>query len=442
MKKYSCFVISPIGEEGTEIYQEYTDLFDLIIVPAMEVFDMEVARGDHFVSDELIDASVIAQVQSADICICDISIPNPNVYYELGRRDETGKPVILLKKKGSPPSPVDIATRRYIEYDYEGRYAIREAQNHIREMAEPYISEGFEKTGRSATLGDLADSLARLERKVDKLFGGIGNGNVVGTPPPTQIDFNNGSGDEDPLDQFKYALRNRNIPLAEKAMQQLQYRMDTIKFYDIVVEQVAAMGSTTAGNMLIEYAEVFIYNESISFQKKVEYISCLVGYANKKDLEQECLSLLEVLFEHLLNVAQAESATNKQEADVYNQKNRLYYGIFFTTGDPSWLDKALEALGRAMELCAEDNSYYYNTAVCYMAYAKKTGDSDYYVKAKSAIDDCLGMDKEPDDDHLQTACKIYYKLGDSRFEEIFKALQEVSPYMAANLADDIKKGRI
>ena len=32
--KYTCFVISPIGDEGTELHEEYQDLFDLIIVPA------------------------------------------------------------------------------------------------------------------------------------------------------------------------------------------------------------------------------------------------------------------------------------------------------------------------------------------------------------------------------------------------------------------------
>ena len=30
MNKYTCFVISPIGKEGTDIYQDYKDLLDLI----------------------------------------------------------------------------------------------------------------------------------------------------------------------------------------------------------------------------------------------------------------------------------------------------------------------------------------------------------------------------------------------------------------------------
>ena len=98
--------------------------------------------------------SVIKNIQEADICICDISEPNPNVYYESGRRDETGKPVVLLKKKGTAQSPVDIATRRYIEYEWEGRYGIRDAQDHIRSMVGPMIEQGFEDSGKGATLRD------------------------------------------------------------------------------------------------------------------------------------------------------------------------------------------------------------------------------------------------------------------------------------------------
>lgn len=105
MSKYNCFVISPIGKEGTDIYQDYKDLLDLIIIPALEVYDMKVMRGDHAITEDKIDTSVIKNIQDADICICDITEPNPNVYYELGRRDETGKPVMLLKRKGSPSSP-------------------------------------------------------------------------------------------------------------------------------------------------------------------------------------------------------------------------------------------------------------------------------------------------------------------------------------------------
>ncbi len=434
MKKYSCFVISPIGEEGTEIFQEYADLYDLIIVPALEVFDIEVARGDHYVSEERIDASVISKIQNADICICDISVPNPNVYYELGRRDETGKPVILLKKRGSPTSPVDIATRRFIEYDYEGRYAIREAQNHIRTMIEPLIEQGFEKTGRSATLGDLDDTLSRFERKFDKFLESGGASRVSPTPV---VDPVQGGSKVDPVDQFKYALRNRNIPMAEAAMKQLEYRMEKIPFYDGVVEQVAAMGSTLAGQMLIDYAESFIFNTSISYKKKSEYLSCLVSYATKRDAELDNLELFETLFEYMLSDATITDAPIESITSVNNQRNRLYYGIYQTTRELKWLEMAIQCIMSAAELSPQ-NYLYFNATTCYRSFAEATGNIEYYIRAKECIEKCLEMDREDDDDHLVLACRIYHKLQDPKFDEVYSRLQQIAPIRAANLLDDLQ----
>ena len=122
MSQYTCFVISPIGKEGTELYQRYKDLLELIIIPALERSDgLEVIRGDHCIREARIDTSVIEKVQNADLCICDITEPNPNVFYELGRRDETGKPILLLKQAESGELPVDIATRRYVKYNWKRR---------------------------------------------------------------------------------------------------------------------------------------------------------------------------------------------------------------------------------------------------------------------------------------------------------------------------------
>ncbi len=434
MKKYSCFVISPIGEEGTEIFQEYTDLFELIITPAMEVFDIDVARGDHFVSEERIDDSVIAKIQDADICICDISVPNPNVYYELGRRDETGKPVILLKRKGSSASPVDIATRRFIEYDYDGRYAIRDAQNHIRQMVAPLIEQGFEKTGRSATLGDLADTLTRLERKFDKFLSGKQETSFRPASAPVVPEADDNS---DPMDRLKYAIRTKNIPMAEQAMEQLKYRMETIQFYDMIVEPVAALGSSVAGTMLLEYAETFMFNTAISYKKKIDYLSYMISYATKVDAELENLELFESLFDYLLNDTDATEIADAQKIDIYNQKNRLYYGIYASTKDVKWLDMAIEALLSAINI-EPQNFLYHNASVCYLAYAKATNEMEYYVKAKTYVEKCLELDPKDNADHLLTACRIFHKLDDPQFSETYERLKKIAPIVAANFAYEIK----
>ncbi len=418
MPKYTCFVISPIGEEGTEVHEEYQDLFDLIIKPALEIYDMDVRRGDHFVNEGRIDDSVIKNVQMADICICDISMPNVNVYYELGRRDETGKPVLLLKRRGTDPSPVDIATRRYFEYDWEGRRAIREAQDHIRSFVEPLIEQGFEQAGKSATIGDLAETLARMERKIDRMA----ERRVGDRPPSTSTALDLDGAGTDPLRRLQVALIQRNVPLAEEAMGQLRYRMGTVQFYDQVVEVVSGIGSLAAGVMLAEFADEF-FDTDATFKQKVDYLGCLVGYANRTDREQDVLDLVLRLCDRLDAAAGGEDP--ELVAQIDNQKNRLYNGLYTNTEDTAWLDKAIACLEHAMTVCP-CGFLHYNLAVCRLQYGEATGEGRHFELAREAVDACLADDgDEVDADHLELACKIYARLNDERFDDVFERLGAV-----------------
>lgn len=430
MKKHTCFVISPIGNEGTEIYEEYKDLLELIIIPALEVFDMQVSRGDHHVSEDKIDDSVIKNIQDADICICDISEPNPNVYYELGRRDETGKPVLLLKKKGSPQSPVDIATRRYFEYEWEGRYSIREAQKHIREFVQPLIEQGFEGRGTSATLSDIADSISRLERKIDRLES---KGGMSKAAPAVPVGAS--SDNTDPVSKFKYALMQRNIPMAEEAMQQLQYRMEPLKFYDQVVEQVAAMGSVMAGEMLLEKAEEF-FDSDMTFKKKIEYLGCMVSYANRVDKERDVLEFVENICERLERQSQDEEPS--LVVQIYNQQNRLYHGIFGSTRETSWLDKAIKVLKNAIAIHPTEYLFY-NLATCYYRYAEAEDSMDYYELTKEAIEASMSLDTEDDKNHIELACRVYAKLRNPKMDDMFEKLSKLDPIGASLLAEQLKR---
>ena len=72
-----CFIISPIGESGSETRRNADDLRDLLIKPVLEPLGFEVVRGDHRSDAGQIDIDVIRAVQEADLCIADISLPNP-----------------------------------------------------------------------------------------------------------------------------------------------------------------------------------------------------------------------------------------------------------------------------------------------------------------------------------------------------------------------------
>lgn len=417
-----CFVICAIGTKDTETRQYADDLLEEITT-ALEPFGMEAMRGDHNIDTREIDDDVIERVQNSELCIADLSEPNVNVYYELGRRDETGKPIILVKRRGTPALPADISSRRYIEYELETRRGAKEFRDLLREAVKAESRGGFEGSKGDATLAGVLQVIQRVERKIDRLAENGTTTSGAGAPGVGAIQSGDLPEGLEPIQAFNLALKTRNVPLAESAMDRLQWTMDKNRFYDIVVEQAASLGSMRATQMLFDYAQEF-FDSDMSFQKKVEYLGSMVGSANRYDRELEIQDLVETIVEGMNLLAEdlGSAAAPKDRAQVYNQLNRLYHGIYVTTDDVSYLKRAIEALRMALSI-HEAAYMYYNLAVC-----------ERHIDLPSArrdIDRCLELSADNvDDDHLELACKIYREQGDPGYSDMLERLREINPQKA------------
>ena len=113
----TCFVISPIGDKGSDVRKNADDLYDLIIEPALEKFGFEIIRADKLSSVASITSEIVELVQKSDLCIVDITGHNPNVMYECGRRHETAKPYIMVAREGEK-LPFDIITPAIKQISY------------------------------------------------------------------------------------------------------------------------------------------------------------------------------------------------------------------------------------------------------------------------------------------------------------------------------------
>lgn len=415
MSKPVCFIISPIGESGSEIRRNADDLRDLIIKPVMELYGFDVVRGDHRSEAGQIDIDVIRAVQESELCVIDISLPNPNVYYEFGRRDETGRPLILLKSKQSGDLPVDIATRRYIEYDLDSRRGLIDAQAQLKNFVEPVVQKGFESSGSGASLSEIAETLRRVERKLDRVTQ-AGASPAVGSAAAPEL-----PPDTDPVDLFKLARRQRNIPMAEQAMDALYYRIDKHRWLDQIVEVTAAMGSRKAGDILIENADEFMDSEP-DLNKRKEYLSYLTTNLNRTDRELENRELVERLAASLLN----ENAGRDSDFDieVYNQLNRLYYGIYGVTQKKEFLQKSIDSLKRALRVNNQHSYLHYNLAMC----MQQRGEEGDLESALEHALRCIDLDGDtPDDNHLNLACELMLVLNDPRLGDYLDRLEAVNP---------------
>lgn len=128
----TCFVISPIGNAGSEIRKNADQLLEHIIKPACEDNNIDVTRSDLIFDNGRIDQKIIEQLDNADLVIADLTKHNPNVFYELGYRYATGKPIIHMIDV-SDNIPFDVTTIRTISYDLHDLDIAKRAKDQLSE---------------------------------------------------------------------------------------------------------------------------------------------------------------------------------------------------------------------------------------------------------------------------------------------------------------------
>jgi hypothetical protein len=115
-----CFVISPIGPEGSETREHADDVFDFIIEPAARRAQYEAHRGDHSAKSGKITEQMFDAILRDTFVIAVLTFHNPNVFYELAIAQAAARPVILLIERGTT-LPFDIQELRVIFYDLRPR---------------------------------------------------------------------------------------------------------------------------------------------------------------------------------------------------------------------------------------------------------------------------------------------------------------------------------
>lgn len=113
-EKKKCFVVTPIGNDNTDIRRHIDGIIDQAIKPALEdKFEIEVAHRKYEIGS--INDRIINSIHQADLVIANLTTLNPNVMFELAMRYSFGKPVIVIAEKGTK-LPFDIIDENTIFY--------------------------------------------------------------------------------------------------------------------------------------------------------------------------------------------------------------------------------------------------------------------------------------------------------------------------------------
>lgn len=135
-----CFIVTPIGPEGSEIRRATDGVIDSVLEPILLEFNY-ICKVAHRVNGQgLITSEVINDIVESDLVIANLTGLNPNVMYELALRHCTDKPIIHICDKNTI-LPFDIKDQRMIMYknDMYGAVELKNIlKNEIKEIEKNY----------------------------------------------------------------------------------------------------------------------------------------------------------------------------------------------------------------------------------------------------------------------------------------------------------------
>lgn len=104
------FVVMPFGELWS------SNVYDNLFVKGIQSAGFSVVRGDEIPRVGNLDDNVWRSITQAGVIVADVSVPNPNVYYEIGLATALGKPVFVFKQRGIQ-LPADFGGVHYEDYE-------------------------------------------------------------------------------------------------------------------------------------------------------------------------------------------------------------------------------------------------------------------------------------------------------------------------------------
>lgn len=338
-----CFVISPIGKEGSDIRLHADDFFDLVVQPALEPFGFEVIRADKINKPSVITNDIIELVQLSDLCIVDLTFSNPNVFYECGRRHEVGKPTIQLIKKGES-IPFDLGGIRTIEYDLSTPRSVKEAIEIVRKFTNEFVSDEFQLRTNGTSLATLASAISRIEKKLSTLNS---------TTSSTEGAFADGSWDKlktilQGPNAIAGMIASGNFDGAADLLLKSRNRFGKDKFRELSI-LLSMSGSERGRDLILDMVndEILRAEANPTHQDIVMLVGSIVQYYSLRDEEALGLEELGSMFATLLERYKND---NDNLGFLHGQLAKLCLG----SGDH---EKAFTHLKKAQELCPDVDAY-------------------------------------------------------------------------------------
>lgn len=135
----TCFIVTPIGQVGSDINKRAMGLIDAVISPVLSNFNFVAVAANHISSSGSINRQIFKQLTDAELVIANLTDLNPNVMYELAIRHAVRKPVVLMAEDGQK-LPFDLYDQRTVFYTND-LHGVNDAKARLKEFIESALSD-------------------------------------------------------------------------------------------------------------------------------------------------------------------------------------------------------------------------------------------------------------------------------------------------------------
>ena len=126
----TCFIVCPIGNEGSDVRKRSDTLFKHVISPVCKECSFDPIRIDKENTNGSLTEEIITHIKTDDLVIADITDLNPNAFYEIGYRAALNKPAIHLMSKDTD-IPFDVSSIRTFTYNLSDLDSVEEIKNRL-----------------------------------------------------------------------------------------------------------------------------------------------------------------------------------------------------------------------------------------------------------------------------------------------------------------------
>lgn len=166
-----CFVIAPIGADGSDIRLRSDQVLKHIIGPSAEACGYTTLRADHISEPGIITSQVIQHIVEDPLVVADLTGWNPNVFYEIALRHAMKKPIVQIIN-ATEKIPFDVAASRTVHVDHRDLDSVARAKEDIVKQIKS-VEKNPEEVDNPISVAMELQSLKRSDNPLEKSYAEI-----------------------------------------------------------------------------------------------------------------------------------------------------------------------------------------------------------------------------------------------------------------------------